>query len=148
MKIEIRKANDKDLPAIFGLIKELAEFEKGLDKVTNSLNQMQEEKDFFHCYVAEREGEVIGMALYYFVYYTWVGKSLYLEDLYVKESFRGQNIGSQLMGKMLEVAREENCKRFRLQVLNWNEPAIGFYEKNGFTIDREWYNCDINGINS
>jgi len=143
MDINIRKANDMDLPAMFGLIKELAEFEKGLDKVTNSLEQMQEEKDLFQCYVAEQEGEVIGMALYYFVYYTWVGKSMYLEDLIVKEEHRGQNIGTMLMAKIMEVASKENCKRFRLQVLNWNEPAISFYEKHGFTIDRGWYNCDI-----
>lgn len=146
MTIKIRKANDNDLPAIFGLIKELAEFEKGLDKVTNSIQQMQAEKDFFQCYVAEKDNEVVGMALYYFVYYTWVGKSLYLEDLIVKEAYRGQNIGTMLMEKMMEVAREENCKRFRLQVLHWNEPAISFYEKNGFTVDRDWYNCDIHGI--
>lgn len=146
MDITIRKATDKDLPAIFGLVKELAEFEKGLHKVTNSLEQMRDEKDFFYCYVAEKEDEVIGMALYYFVYYTWVGKSLYLEDLYVKQAFRGQNIGTLLMEKMMEVARDENCKRFRLQVLHWNEPAIGFYEKNGFIVDRDWYNCDIHQL--
>lgn len=146
MHIKIRKAEEGDLPAILGLVKELAEFEKGLDKVSNSLEQMQEEKDFFHCYVAEKDEEVIGMALYYFVYYTWVGKSLYLEDLYVKSAYRGQNIGTQLMEKVLETARQENCKRFRLQVLHWNEPAIGFYRKNGFTVDKEWYNCDIHNL--
>lgn len=144
--ITIRKAVNSDLPAIFGLVKELAEFEKGLDKVSNSLEQMREEQDFFQCYVAEKNSEVIGMALYYFVYYTWVGKSLYLEDLYVKDTYRGQNIGTALMEKVMEVARKEKCKRFRLQVLNWNEPAIGFYEKNGFTVDREWYNCDIHNL--
>ncbi len=144
--ITIRKADNSDLPAIFGLVKELAEFEKGLDKVSNSLEQMREEQDFFQCYVAEKNSEVIGMALYYFVYYTWVGKSLYLEDLYVKDTYRGQNIGTALMEKVMEVARKEKCKRFRLQVLNWNEPAIGFYEKNGFTVDREWYNCDIHNL--
>ncbi len=143
MDIKIRKANDKDLPAIFDLIQELAEFEKGLHKVTNSLEQMLDEKDLFQCYVAEQRGEVIGMALYYFVYYTWVGKSMYLEDLIVKEDHRGKNIGTMLMEKIMEVAREENCKRFRLQVLTWNEPAISFYEKHGFTVDRDWYNCDI-----
>lgn len=146
MEIRIRKAKEEDLPAVFGLVKELAEFENGLHKVSNSLEQMREEKDFFQCYVAEKGSEIVGMALYFFVYYTWVGKSLYLEDLYVKDAYRGQNIGTRLMEKMLEVAREQNCKRFRLQVLHWNEPAIGFYEKNGFTVDREWYNCDIHDL--
>lgn len=145
MDIKIRKANEKDFPAIFGLIKELAEFEKGLHKVSNTLEQMYEQKDHFQCYVAEtKDNEVIGMALYYFAYYTWVGKSLYLEDLYIKEAWRGNGLGQRFMDKLLEIAKIEKCKRFRLQVLNWNENAIDFYEKNGFTVDKEWYNCDIN----
>ena len=61
------------------------------------------------------------MALYFFAYYTWVGKSLYLDDLYVKESFRKHKIGSGLLGKVFETARDEDCKRVRWQVLNWNE---------------------------
>ncbi|WP_340111233.1 GNAT family N-acetyltransferase [Maribellus mangrovi] len=142
MKIELRKATDKDIPAIFGLIRELAIYEDGLDRVTNSEEQMQAEKDFYNCYLAEHDGKIIGMALYYFAYYTWVGKSLYLDDLFVKEEYRGKKIGSQLMQKMMDVAREEKCSRLRLQVLNWNSSAIEFYKKSGFMIDQEWYNCD------
>ena len=143
MEIEIRKATVDDIPAIFGLIQELAVFENGLENVTNSVEQMKAEKDFFDCYVAENNGEIIGMALYYFVYYTWVGKALYLDDLYVKEAYRGKGIGKKLMQKMMEVARDEKCHRMRLQVLNWNSKAIDFYRKTGFTVDQEWYNCDI-----
>ncbi len=143
MEIKIRKATDDDFPAIFGLIRELAIFEDGLDKVSNSVEQMKVEKDFFNCYVAEDKGEIIGMALYYFVYYTWVGKALYLDDLFVKEAYRGKGIGKQLMQKMMEVAREEKCHRMRLQVLSWNSNAIEFYKQTGFTVDQEWYNCDI-----
>jgi len=143
MDVKIRKATEADFPAIIGLIRELAIFENGLENVTNSVEQMKEEKDYFNCYVAESGDEIIGMALYFFAYYTWVGKSLYLDDLYVREKHRGKNIGSLLMQKMMEVAKAENCKRLRLQVLHWNDPAIEFYEKNGFTVDREWYNCDF-----
>lgn len=144
MDINIRKATDKDFPAIFGLITELAEYEESLDKVSNSLELMYEQKDYFNCYVAEtEEKEIIGMALYYFSYYTWVGKTLYLDDLYVKEAYRGNGLGTRLMDKMFEVAKAEKCKRFRLQVLNWNESAIKLYEKSGFTVDKTWYNCDI-----
>lgn len=143
MGIVIRKATEEDIPAIFALIQELAQFENGLENVRNSVAQMKAEKDYFNCYVADKSGEVVGMALYFFAYFTWVGKTLYLDDLYVKQAYRGQNIGSRLMAKMKEVACEESCKRLRLQVLHWNANAIAFYEKAGFYIDKDWYNCDI-----
>ncbi|WP_320111697.1 GNAT family N-acetyltransferase [Draconibacterium orientale] len=147
MDIKIRKATENDFPAIFGLITELAEYEKSPEKVSNSLELMYEQKDYFNCYVAEtEEKEIIGMALYYFSYYTWVGKSLYLDDLYVKEAYRGNGLGTRLMDKMFEVAKAENCKRFRLQVLNWNQPAINLYEKSGFNVDKTWYNCDFEDL--
>ncbi len=143
MEIVIRKATDDDIPAIFGLIQELAIYENGLHKVKNSVEQMYAEKDFFKCYVAENNGEIIGMSLYYFVYYTWVGKALYLDDLFVKEEYRGNGVGKKLMRKMMDVAREEKCHRLRLQVLNWNSSAIEFYKKSGFNIDEDWHNCDF-----
>ena len=147
MDIKIRKATENDFPAIFGLITELAEYEESLDKVSNSLELMYEQKDYFNCYVAEtEEKEIIGMALYYFSYYTWVGKTLYLDDLYVKEAWRGNGLGTRLMDKMFEVAKAEKCNRFRLQVLNWNESAIKLYEKSGFTVDKTWYNCDFEDL--
>lgn len=147
MDIKIRKATENDFPAIFGLITELAEYEESLDKVSNSLELMYEQKDYFNCYVAEtEEKEIVGMALYYFSYYTWVGKTLYLDDLYVKEAWRGNGLGTRLMDKMFEVAKAEKCNRFRLQVLNWNESAIKLYKKSGFTVDKTWYNCDFEDL--
>jgi len=147
MDIKLRKATEADFPVIMGLIRELASFENGLDRVKNTVEQMYEEREYFHCYLAEKDGEVIGMSLYFFAYYTWVGKTLYLDDLYVKEEYRGNKIGSQLMQKMIDVAKAEKCNRMRLQVLHWNENAIEFYDKSGFTIDKEWYNCDIIDLN-
>ena len=142
--MKIRKASKKDFSAILALIKELAAFEKAPEKVTNTPAQMEKEKDYFLCYVAEtNEMEIVGMALYFFAYYTWVGKSLYLDDLYVKESYRGQGIGTKLLTKILEIAKKENCKRVRWQVLNWNKPAIDMYRKCGASIDNEWINCDV-----
>jgi GNAT superfamily N-acetyltransferase len=149
MNIKIRKASEADFPFILSLIKELAAFEKAADKVTNTVEQMKEEQSLFRCFVAETEdNEIIGIALYFFAYYTWVGKSLYLEDLYVKESYRKQNLGKRFLEKIFEVAREENCKRVRWQVLNWNHNAINMYRKNGAEIDGEWLNCnyDADGI--
>jgi len=86
---------------------------------------------------------IVAMALYYFAYYTWVGKSLYLDDLYVKEDYRGQNIGSQLLNSIFDAARAAKCKRVRWQVLDWNTPAIDLYHKAGATIEEQWSNCDF-----
>ncbi len=144
MSITIRKATEKDFPSILSLIKELAAFEKAPEKVTNSVEQMKKEKELFQCFVAATEtAEVAGMALYFFAYYTWVGKSLYLDDIYVRESYRAQKIGTELLKKVFEVAQKEGCKRVRWQVLNWNKPAIEMYEKIGAEIDDEWLNCSF-----
>lgn len=142
--IIIREANEKDFPAVLSLIKELATFEKAPDKVTNTIDQMKLEKNFFYCLVAEtEEKEIVGMAICFFAYYTWVGKSLYVDDLIVKEKFRRQGIGTLLLRKIFEVARKENCKRVRWQVINWNKAAINLYKKAGAVIDNEWSNCDF-----
>ncbi len=140
----IRPATEQDFEAVLGLIKELALFEKAPKKVTNTVAQMKAEQNYFQAFVAEKlDGEIIGFALFYFVYYTWVGKSLYLDDLYVKEVYRGHKIGSKLLDKVIEIGRENNCKRIRWQVLNWNQPAIDFYKKLGADLDDEWINCDL-----
>ncbi|MBS4012312.1 MAG: GNAT family N-acetyltransferase [Bacteroidetes bacterium] len=140
----IRTATEADFPAILQMINELATFEKAPEKVTNSVEQMKNEKNLFGCFVAENENkEITAFALYFFAYYTWVGKSLYLDDIYVKEEYRGNGIGKMLLDKIFEVAKKENCKRLRWQVLNWNTPAIELYKKIGATLDDEWINCDF-----
>jgi len=145
MDIEIRKASEKDFPLILELIKELADYEKSPDAVTNTVEQMLREQDYFHSYVAEtRDKKIVGMTVYFFAYYTWVGKSLYLEDIYVKESYRRKGIGEELLRKIFEVARNEDCKRVRWQVLDWNKSAISFYNKMGAEISSEWLNCTFN----
>lgn len=144
MTIKIRKASENDFEAILILIKELALYENALEKVTNSIEQMVDDQELFQCYIAETEtDEIIGFALFYFTYYTWIGKSLYLDDLYVREAFRGHKIGSQFLDKVFEVAKQSNCKRVRWQVLNWNTPAIEMYKKYNANIDNEWINCDF-----
>ena len=141
---KIRTAEVTDFPAILSLIKELALFEKAPEKVTNTVEQMKAEKNLFEALVVEKDdGEIIGFALFYFVYYTWVGKSLYLDDLYVKEKYRGNKIGSVLLDQVIEFGKNNNCKRIRWQVLNWNKPAIDFYKKIGANLDDEWINCDL-----
>lgn len=144
MNFEIRQADEKDFPAILMMIKELAAFEKAAHKVTNTVEQMNKEQDLFRCFVAEREdGEILGMALYFMAYYTWVGKSLYLDDIYIRKEYRRNGIASALLRRIFDVARNEECKRVRWQVLNWNEDAIKMYRKCGAELDGEWLNCDF-----
>jgi GNAT superfamily N-acetyltransferase len=141
--MNIRKGTEADFEAVLEMIKELALFEKAPEAVINSVESMREEKKYFDFFVAEMEGEIVGMALYFFAYYTWVGKSLYLDDLYVKPAFRGQNIGKALLEKVIEVAKDEQCKRMRWQVLDWNTPAIEFYKKMNASLSQDWINCDL-----
>ena len=139
----IRKGTEQDFSQILALIKELALFEKAPQEVSNTVEKMQNEKDLFEFFVAEKNGEIIGMALYFFAYFTWKGKSLYLDDLYVKQELRGSGVGSKLLRKIFEVAQEHNVDRLRWQVLDWNKPAIELYDKIGATLDKEWINCDF-----
>lgn len=140
----IRPASPDDFESILKLIKDLATYEKAPEAVTNSLGLMHQEKDYFRALVVENEhSEIIAFALYFFAYYTWVGKSLYLDDLYVKDEYRNVGIGKALINELKIIAQKENCKRFRWQVLNWNTPAIRFYEKMGVSISGEWLNCDL-----
>ncbi len=143
MEVVIRKGEEKDLPAVLGLVKELAAFEKAPEQVINTAEKMVKEQQYFDFFVAELEGEIIGMALYFFAYYTWVGKSLYLDDIYVKEKYRGNKTGQKLLKEVFKVAQKEKCSRVRWQVLNWNKDAIAFYKKLDALIDDEWLNCDF-----
>lgn len=144
MNVTIRNAEPRDYQAILSLIKELAHFERAPERVTNTVEQMNEESSHFQALVAEKDdGEIIGMAVFFFAYFTWVGKSLYLDDIYVKKQYRGNKIGSRLLEKVKEYAKSEKCKRLRWQVLDWNTEAIEFYEKYGATLDGEWINCDM-----
>ena len=145
MSITIRPGNENDYAAIHALIKEFAVFQKTPDKVTITIEQMIKEKDFFNCIVAEDSiGEIVGFASWFFAYYSWSGRAVYLDDLYVKASCRGQNTGTKLLESIIETARKMNCKKVRWQVSNWNKPAIAFYKKIGASIDDTEINCDFN----
>lgn len=146
MSITIRHATDADFPAAFNLVKELAVFQGVPERVLNTVDQMREEKQYFNCLVAENDQqEIVGIATYFFAYFTWFGKSLYLDDLYVKPSARGQKIGSNLLSAIVDIAKKENCKRVRWLVSTWNTPAIEFYKKCGVEIDHESLVCDLDG---
>ena len=145
--IEIRKGLKKDLPRVLDLIKELAVYEKALDQVANTVERMEEDgfgdDPVFGFIVAEENNQIIGTSIYYYRYSTWKGKRLYLEDLVVTESKRGEGAGKLLFEATLEIARKTNCSGMMWQVLDWNEPAINFYKKYNTRFEAEWLNCNI-----
>jgi len=144
MNITYRRATENDFESVLSLINELAVFEKAGEKVTNTVDKMIAEQNEFHCFVAETKNkEIIGIALTFIAYSTWVGRFLYLEDLIVKESYRGHKIGGKLINAVFKLAQTEKVERVRWQVLDWNTNAINFYKKINATIDKEWYNCDF-----
>lgn len=145
MNITVRQLNPDDYLCLEKLFAEFAEFENHPELMTNSAEQMQDETNYLNGFVAVNESnEVIGYATYFFAYFTWVGKSLYMDDLYVTNDYRGKGIGTKLINKIIEKAKQENCKRLRWQVSDWNKPAIKFYESLGAKISPVESNCDIN----
>lgn len=145
MQIDIRKATAADIPAMHHLVRALAIYERAEDQFVATVEEY--ERDFaagiYQTIVAEAEGKVVGMALYYMAYSTWKGKMLYLEDFVVFEDYRRYGIGQMLFDAFLEAARQEGCRLVKWQVLDWNEPALRFYEKNEAIIEREWWNGKI-----
>jgi len=143
MHIDIRKANESDFEKIVELFKEFAEFEKTPKKMINSVERMKAEKDFFNCYVALDHDKIIGYVSWFFAYFTWSGKAVYMDDLYVQPTLRGKGIGKSLLGKVCDLAKESGCHKMRWQVSNWNVPAINFYKSLGAEIDHVEMNCDL-----
>ena len=94
----------------------------------------------FDFFIAIENDVIVGLALYYFKYSTWKGKCLFLEDIIVTESQRGKGIGKLLFDKIIEVSKETKVRRMEWQVLDWNEPALNFYNKYNATLDGEWIN--------
>ncbi len=143
----IRSALKEDCSAIYDLIMELAIYEKAPEKMVNTPERLLEDGfgaiPLYTCFVAELEGEVVGMSFCYIRYSTWVGKVLYLEDLIVKEDKRRQGIGKLLIDQTLTYARNHNFARLSWQVLDWNTPAIEFYKQWETGFDSEWLNAWI-----
>lgn len=144
----VRKGTREDLPEVMKLIKELAEYEKASHEVEIGLTQLEKdgfgEKPVYEFFVAENDKEVVGMALFYYRYSTWKGKAIYLEDLVVRASERGQGYGKLLLDAIVHEAKKVDAKQVRWQVLDWNTPAINFYRKLGADLDNEWINCTLN----
>lgn len=142
--MHIREAKPGDETAIHALIQALADYELAPDEVINTPAQLR--IDLFDDRVCDAlvvesgTGEIVGFALYYTSYSTWKGRCLYLEDFFVLPEFRRGGIGGQLFQRVVEEARRRGVKRMDWQVLEWNEPAIAFYQKHEAILDPEWIN--------
>lgn len=147
MEYVIRKGEEKDLPAVLALIKELAVYEKYPDHVENTVEQLRADgfgdNPSYILEVAEKNGKVIGIALCYTKYSTWKGRKLYLEDLIVTEDERGTGAGKALFDRCLELTKAGGYHSMVWQVLDWNEPAINFYKKYNADFASEWLDCSI-----
>jgi GNAT superfamily N-acetyltransferase len=150
--MKIRKGTPQDMPDVLALITELAVFEKEPDAVVISTEDLLRdgfsENPLFHTFVAEVNEEIIGVALYYYRFSTWKGKTIHLEDLIVKENNRGTGAGFALYSEIIKQGKKDNVRRIEWNVLDWNTPAIDFYEKSGAKVLNDWrvVHMDENGI--
>ena len=147
MNIILRIAKKEDCPRLMELINELALFEKAPEEVTVTLQEFEDagfgNNPVWKAFVAEDEGVIIGLALYYVRYSTWKGRRLYLEDLVVTEEYRGKGIGKMLFDVIIQELKELGFSGMMWQVLDWNEPAIKFYNKYGSNIEAGWLNVTL-----
>ncbi len=142
MDVILRKAEPSDMKDVLSLIKELAAFENEPGAVEITEKQLREDgfgpSPYFEVIVAETQGTVVGMALFYYRYSTWKGRTIHLEDLIVKEDYRNKGFGSKLYTEVLRVAHGKGLKRVEWNVLDWNKVAIDFYESTGAKLLPDW----------
>ena len=152
MSLVIRDANRGDSKLILRFVKELASYEKAEHEViateASIENSIFGEDTSTQALICEKDGSPIGFAVYFFNYSTWLGKhGLYLEDLYVTSSERGSGAGKALLKHLAKIAVEKGCGRFEWSVLDWNEPAIKFYNSLGAKPKTEWLGYQLTGAN-
>ncbi|AUC75062.1 GNAT family N-acetyltransferase [Olleya sp. Bg11-27] len=143
MDYTIRFAKKKDVSAILGLIQELAVFEKEPDAVIVTEADLLEngfgKQPLFTCFVAEKDNTIVAIALIYIRFSTWKGKTVHLEDLIVSHDYRGEGLGTLLLDEVIKYGYSLGVKRICWEVLDWNEPAIKFYESKGASLLKDWY---------
>jgi GNAT superfamily N-acetyltransferase len=150
MATMIRKATAADASQILAFIRALAAFERAPDAVTATEEGLIRDgfgpNPFFHCLIADCDGQPAGFAFYFFNYSTWVGRpGIYVEDLFVHPEFRGLGIGKALLKAVAAIALENGCQRMQWEVLDWNTPAIDFYRAMGAEFLDEWRNVRLSG---
>jgi GNAT superfamily N-acetyltransferase len=146
-KIEIRKATKADIGLLRELVMELAIFEKAPEEVTSRVEDYIaggfSKNPLFFANLIYLNGELGGFSLWYFRFSTWKGRRFYLEDLYIKETFRGKSLGKKLIEEAIQEAKQTNCTGMMWQVLDWNQPAIDFYNSLGVKMDAGWLNVHL-----
>jgi len=144
MSVTIRVARKADCPRLMELVHELALYERAPEEVTVTLEEFEEagfgETPVWKAFVAEENGFIAGFAIYYIRFSTWKGSRLYLEDFIVTESYRGKGIGKLLFETIMQEAKEKGFNGMNWQVLDWNEPALNFYNKYAAQIEAGWLN--------
>lgn len=151
--MNIRKGTPEDMEAVLSLIQELADFENEPNAVVITVEDLIRDgfssTPLFHVFVAEVENQIVGIALYYYRYSTWKGKTIHLEDLVVKENMRGSGVGFALYSEIMKQGKRDKVRRIDWNVLDWNTPAIEFYEKSGAKVLIDWRvaQMDEEGIN-
>ena len=144
MEIVIRDGSEKDLAPLLDLIREFATFQKSMHAVDNSLDRMLADFPSINFLLAEEAGgEMVGYLAYYHCYFTWSGKGIQMDDLFVKQSYRGAGIGSQLVDRLKSIAQDSGCRKLKWQVSWWNGEAIEFYKKLGVGVSSEEWNCQL-----
>lgn len=148
--LNIRPATPNNIPEILKLIRELAEYEKLAHLVVITADDIRRdgfsEQPYFHVLIAEWDSQPAGYALYFHNYSTFRGRpGLFLEDLFVRPPYRGKGIGKALLLHVAKIAVNEGCGRFQWQVLDWNTPAIEFYESLGAQVMKEWLTMRVEG---
>jgi GNAT superfamily N-acetyltransferase len=143
--IQIRKANKEDVKDIYNLVLELAIFENEPTALKIDVEDYLKafDESLFNCTVAECDGNIIGIAVYYMTFSTWRGRCMYLEDFYVKPDFRKFGTGQRLFDAYLNEAKMSKATMAKWQVLDWNEIGLNFYEKNNAIIEKNWWNGKI-----
>lgn len=142
MKYTIRDAQKTDMPQVLNLINELAAYENKPDAVKVTVNDLEhygfKQDPEFHCFVADTEKGIVGIALVYPRFSTWKGPVLHLEDLIVSQAMRGCGLGTALLDEVIKYGESLGVKRISWEVSDGNEPAIEFYENKGANVMREW----------
>ncbi len=140
--LSIRPASVEDVPLLRSMIRELAEYEHELDSVIITEEQLAADgfgdDPKYRALIAEWEGKPAGYAVFFHLYSTWMGRRMYLEDLFVRPQLRGKKIGISLMAKVAEIARQEGCNAMGWEVLGWNQPSIEFYKSLGGEFLDDW----------
>jgi diamine N-acetyltransferase len=135
MSSTIRPVTRDDLPAVYALFQEFSVFQRTPEKLYITLDELMADAAHFNCLVADADGQIVGFATWFFAFYSWTGRGVYLDDLYVQESHRKYGIGRQLLDAVIDVARVNKCRTVRWLVSRWNANAIDFYKKIGAHVD-------------